>query len=162
MHPELAGTRGGIYLESMSDLSFRISATARGSGPSREGAISVDGLSVPFASPSSMGGSGAGTSPETLLLSAVTACYSLTLLAILKKRQLPITELRVATEGIVSGHPRELKYEKVIVNPVFAGAPAGQIEQYRSAAIEAHDRCFIGQTVSRGGVAYEVGRVEVA
>jgi organic hydroperoxide reductase OsmC/OhrA len=109
-----------------------------------------------------MGGSGNGASPETLLMSAVTACYCLTLLAILRKKELPVTELRVATEGIVSGHPRALKYEKVIVSPVFAGGDPARRDQYSGAAVEAHDTCFIGQTVAAAGVSYEVGSVDVA
>jgi peroxiredoxin-like protein len=143
----------------MADLSFFIDATAKGSGKDREGVISVDGQSVRFSAPASMGGKGAGASPETLLISAVTACYSLTLLALLQKRKLPCTEIGVRTEGTVTGFPQHDTYSRVVVNPVFKGGDASRREEYRALAVEARDRCFIGQTVHLGGVAYEVGEV---
>ena len=58
---------------------------------------------VPYSAPGSMGGKGVGASPETLLISAVTACYSLTLLAYLQKRRLPYREIEVKTEGMSPG-----------------------------------------------------------
>jgi hypothetical protein len=48
------------------------------------------------------------------------------------------------------------------VNPVFRGGDGGRAGEYRAAAEEAHDRCFIGQTVAAGGAACEVGTVDVA
>lgn len=146
----------------MPDLDFFIDATIRGAGKDREGVISVDGHSLPFSVPASMGGKGVGASPETLLISAVTACYSLTLLAYLKKRGLPYSEVSVKTQGVVTGFPQHDTYARVVVNPVFHGGDAGRQEDYRAAAVEARDHCFIGQTVAAGGVAYEVGSVSVS
>ena len=143
----------------MPDLDFFIEATARGTGKDREGHISVDGHSVRFSAPASLGGKGVGASPETLLISAVTACYSLTLLAYLQKRTLPCTELSVKTKGVVTGFPKHDTYARIVVSPVFHGGDAAQEEKYRAAAIEARDHCFIGQTVAAGGVAYDVGSV---
>jgi len=146
----------------MPDLNFFIEATARGTGKDREGVISVDGHSVRFSAPSSMGGKGVGASPETLLISAVTACYSLTLLAYLQKRSLPCVELAVKTQGVVTGFPQHDTYARIVVSPVFHGGDAGRQEDYRSVAVEARDHCFIGQTVAAGGVAYDVGPVAFA
>lgn len=145
----------------MADLSFFIKATAKGNGKDREGVIAVDGLEVRYSAPGSMGGKGVGASPETLLISAVTACYSLTLLAYLQKRRLPYREIEVKTEGIVTGFPKADTYAKIIVNPVIRGASAAQRQEYQDAAEEARDHCFIGQTVAAGGVAYQVGTVAV-
>ena len=146
----------------MPDLDFFIDATARGSGKDREGIISVDGESVRFSAPASMGGKGVGASPETLLISAVTACYSLTLLAYLQIRRLPCTEPSVKTQGVVTGFPKHDTYARIVVNPVFHGGDAAQVDKYRAAAVEARDHCFIGQTVAAGGAIYEVGTVAVA
>ncbi len=146
----------------MADLSFFIDATARGTGKDREGVISVDGHSVRFSAPASMGGKGAGASPETLLISAVTACYSLTLLAYLQKRRLPYSEIAVRTEGVVTGFPQHDTYARIIVSPVFHGGDAARQEEYRAVAIEARDNCFIGRTVAAGGTAYDVGAVAFA
>jgi organic hydroperoxide reductase OsmC/OhrA len=117
----------------------------------------VDGHAVRFSVPASMGGKGVGASPETLLISAVTACYSLTLLAIARKRDLPCTEVSVRTEGTVAGFPREETSTRIVVNPVFHRGDAARAAVYRAAAAEARDRCFIGQTVAAGRPAYEVG-----
>ncbi len=146
----------------MPDLSFFIDATVRGAGKDREGVISVDGQSVRFSGPASMGGKGVGASPETLLISAVTACYSLTLLAYLQKRRLPYLQVSVRTEGVVSGFPQHDTYARIRVNPVFGGGDAARKDEYQAAAVEARDHCFIGQTVAVGGVAYELGPVSFA
>ena len=98
----------------MADLSFEISATTSGIAREREGIINVDGQQVRYSAPASMGGKGVGASPETLLISAVTACYSLTLLAHLGKRKLPQREISVRTEGIVTGFPQHDTYAKII------------------------------------------------
>jgi len=143
----------------MADLSFFVDATAKGTGKDREGVISVDGHSVRFSTPASMGGKGAGASPETLLISAVTACYSLTLLYYLQKRRLPCTEIAVRTEGVVTGFPQHDKYARIIVNPVFRGGNVAQRNEYQAAAVDARDHCFIGQTVAAGGTSYVVGDV---
>ncbi|HUI71311.1 MAG TPA: OsmC family protein [Spirochaetia bacterium] len=146
----------------MSDLTFFIHATAKGAGKDREGVISVDGHSVRFSAPASMGGKGVGASPETLLISAVTACYSLTLLALLQKHRLPCTEIAVSTDGVVTGFPQHDVYSRVVVSPTYHGADAARSEEYKAAAVEARDRCFIGQTVHVGGVAYDVGEVSLS
>ncbi len=144
------------------DLSFTIHAVIAGVGRDAEGTILVDGERVRYSAPSSMGGKGVGASPETLLISAVTACYSLTLLHHLRKHRLPLVELAIRTQGIVNGHPRHHRFARIIVNPTIRGGDPARDDEYGSAASEARDHCFIGQTVAAGGVAYEVGAVEVA
>jgi organic hydroperoxide reductase OsmC/OhrA len=108
-----------------------------------------------------MGGKGVGASPETLLISSVTACYSLTLLAYLQKRRLPYVDVVVKTEGIVTGFPQHDTYAKIVLNPAIQGGATSRQKEYQDAAEEARDHCFIGQTVAAGGVAYEVGDVTI-
>ncbi len=146
----------------MSDLTFFVDARATGAGKEREGVITVDGHSIRFSVPAAMGGKGAGASPETLLISAVTACYSLTLLAYLQRRHLPCSGIAVRTEGVVSGFPQHDRYARISVSPVFNGGEASRGDEYRAAAVEACDHCFIGQTVATGGVNYRVGSVSFA
>jgi len=145
----------------MADLSFTIDAVVHGTGKDREGTITAGDEMIRYSTPASMGGKGVGASPETLLISAVTACYSLTLLYYLQKKRLAVTELAVKTEGIVSGHPQKHRYARIIVNPTVHGGKRARFEEYRAAAAEARDNCFIGQTVAAGQVAYEVGAVEI-
>ncbi len=145
----------------MADLSFTIDALVHGSGKDREGAITANGETIRYSVPATMGGKGVGMSPETLLLGAVTACYSLTLLYYLQRKRLAVTELAIKTEGIVTGHPQNDRYARIIVNPTVHGGERARLEEYRAAAVEARDNCFIGQTVAAGQVAYEVGTVEI-
>lgn len=146
----------------MRDLSFTIDAVVHGTGKDREGTITAGGEMIRYSAPAAMGGKGVGANPETLLISAVTACYSLTLLYFLQKKRLAVTELAVKTEGIVSGHPQKHRYDKIIVNPTVHGGERARFEEYQTAAAQARDNCFIGQTVAKGQVAYEVGSVKIA
>lgn len=146
----------------MADLEFSMEARVRGFGKDREGRIQVDGQEIHFSSPASMGGKGVGASPETLLLSAVTACYSLTLLAYLQKRRLACESVELQTQGGVTGFPEHLSYAWIKVNPVIHGGAAERQGEYEDAAAKALDHCFIGQTVAAAGVAYELGSVTLA
>lgn len=146
----------------MTDVHFTIDAVVNGTGRELEGMIFAGDEKIRYSAPESMGGKGTGANPETLLISAVTACYSLTLLYLLRKNRLAVSELAVKTEGIVDGHPQKHRYAKIIVNPTIYGGDGSQLKEYRAVATEAHDKCFIGQTVAKGLVAYEVGEVAVA
>ncbi len=145
----------------MPDLTFTISAAVSGHGRDREGVISVDDQRVRYSVPASMGGKGVGASPETLLISAVAACYSLTLLYLLQKKRLPVSEVTVKTDGTVTGFPENDTYARITVNPVVHGGDPRQRAQYEDTAREACASCFIGQTVAHGGPAYQVGAVSL-
>ncbi len=68
------------------DLSFSIDASWTGTGREGRGTIRSGGLEIAYSAPASMGGQGSGTSPEELLMAAVTACYSGTLFRVLQQR----------------------------------------------------------------------------
>lgn len=142
-------------------LAFQIVARARGGPEGNRGLLSVDGHSISYSAPASMGGPGEGASPETLLLAAVSSCYSLTLLAYLAKRRLPHGELELRTRGEVGGYPGELRYLAVEVSPRIEGADAARRSDYENTAAQALSKCFIGQTLARSGLAYRLGAVEL-
>lgn len=144
----------------MADLTFSIEAEWTGTGREGEGTIytgGTGGQSISYSAPSSMGGKGTGTSPEELLISAVTACYSGTLFAILKRSELPVTRIQIRSEGVVSDYPLKAKFSRLIVTPVIYGADASREQDYSQAALSARNRCFIGKTII-GNVSYEVGQ----
>lgn len=145
----------------MTDLDFTIDAVVHGTGKDREGTITAGDEVIHYSAPEEMGGKGVGANPETLLISAVTACYSLTLLYFLQKKRLAVTELAVKAKGIVTGHPQKLRYDRIIVSPTVHGGERARFEEYRTAAAEARDSCFIGQTVAAGQVLYKVGAIAI-
>lgn len=145
----------------MAELSFTSNLTWTGGRLSR-GTIEAGGERVEFSVPASMGGLGAGTNPEELLLSAVGACYTATLSAILEAAQLPVVDIGVRVDGTVSDHPGPAaRVSQVVVNPTFRGADAARRADYENAARKARERCFIGRHLV-AQVDYHVGEVAFA
>ncbi|TAN31692.1 DUF2249 domain-containing protein [bacterium] len=144
----------------MSDLAFNSKLTW--SVESGSGLIEVGGQAVEFSVPASMGGLGAGTNPEELLLSAVGACYTATLSALLAAARLPIASLAVRVEGIVADYPGpKAGFSAIIASPTFTGIEGGRKPEYESAAAKARERCFIGKHLGPQ-VSYRVGEVQFA
>lgn len=142
------------------DLVFRVDVEWSGVGRTGEGTMHLGGRTMTFSAPESMGGKGVGASPEDLLLAAVTACYSGTLMRVLTELQLPAATLAVHTEGIVEDYPAHARYARIVVNPTIRAGDTGRQAEYEAAAKTARDRCFIGKTV-RDTLEYTVGRVSV-
>ena len=143
------------------DLSFQIDARWSGTGRDGHGTIRSGGLEIAYSAPASMGGQGSGTSPEELLMAAVTACYSGTLFRVLQQRELPVGHIDIRTTGLVTGYPRETRFQKIAVHPKVLGGDPERLGDYRAAAETARDRCFIGGTV-RSSLEYVVGEVSVS
>jgi osmotically inducible protein OsmC len=144
----------------MADLSFSIRAEWAGSGREGEGVMETGGEHLRYSAPSSMGGKGVGTSPEELLLAAVTSCYSGTLFRVLERQGLPVERLRIETAGVVEGYPRDPRYGRVTVSPVILGGDPSRTPAYEAAAQQSRDLCFIGKTI-RDYLEYVVGDVAV-
>jgi peroxiredoxin-like protein len=140
----------------MSDLTIR--ADLSYSAADSAGEIAMHSGRYPFSIPADMGGKGKGTNPEELLLSAVAACFTLTLAIVLRIQKLPYTDLQIGAEGLVTGVPRDLEYQRVTVVPTITGTDAPRRADYLAAIEKAHQRCFIGQAL-KGNVEYVVGAV---
>lgn len=145
----------------MSDLLFTSKLRWSG-GRSSSGLIETGGQSLQFSVPASMGGLGAGTSPEDLLSSAVGSCYTSTLAAILESRRLPAASIEVQVNTLVSEYPGpNARVAAITVNPTFVGGELGREPDYETAAHAARQRCFIGRHLAPH-VSYRVGEVEFA
>jgi peroxiredoxin-like protein len=143
----------------MSDITVR--AKLSYSAAESAGEIAMRSGTYAFSIPEDMGGKGKGTNPEELLLSAVAGCFTLTLAIVLRIQKLPYTDLQVGAEGLVTGVPRDLKYQRVTVSPIIAGADAARRGDYLAAVEKAHERCFIGQAL-KGNVEYVVGEMTLS
>jgi peroxiredoxin-like protein len=142
----------------MAELTFTSKLTWSGGRLSR-GLVEAGGEVFGFSVPASMGGLGAGTNPEELLLSAVGSCYTATLAATLEAGHLPAASLKVRVDGRLSDYPgRSARVSTITVNPTFAGVEPGRSADYESAAGKARERCFIGSHLDPQ-VDYRVGDV---
>ena len=144
----------------MAELAFHVSAVWIGTGREGSGTLSMGGQRIAYSAPDTMGGKGEGTSPEELLLAAVTACYSGTLFRLVQRAGLPIARVDLHTDGTVSHYPAAARFSGITVHPTIVGGDADRLEDYRAAAAAARDHCFIGRTV-RDYLEYRVGTVDV-
>lgn len=145
----------------MGDLRYNVKAAWNGAGPTGEGTLTIGDEVLPYSVPADMGGKGKGASPETLLISAVTACYSATLYHFLSKRRLPVSSVAVDTAGFVGNYPSKPRYSRIEVSPTIHGGDPERQADYETATRMAREHCFIGQTVAAGGVSYDLGSVRV-
>lgn len=143
------------------ELTFEISAQWTGIGRQGEGVMELGAGSVPYSAPANMGGKGVGTSPEELLLAAVTSCYSGTLMWVLQQAKLPGIAVAIKTEGQVTEYPQHARFSRITVHPTIKGGDVARQAEYEEACHVARDRCFIGRTV-RDYLEYSVGTVTVA
>lgn len=145
----------------MNDLHFEVELAWSGAGREGAGEIRTDDLTMELSGPAGMGGRGVGTNPEELLVSAVSSCYTATLFGVLRRARLPVQSLQVAATGTVTGYPGHARFARLVVSPTIVGAEIERRSEYERAAMEAHDRCFIGHTLSPE-VSYEVGSVRLS
>jgi peroxiredoxin-like protein len=144
----------------MGELSFNVELRWSGTGRDGAGEIQADGLALELSGPKSMGGRGVGTSPEELLVCAVSSCYTATLFAVLRRVRLPVDSVAVAAIGTVTGFPRQARFATILVSPTILGGAPDRQEEYEASAIFAHERCFIGHSLAPE-VDYKVGSVTV-
>ncbi|WP_088005471.1 OsmC family protein [Indiicoccus explosivorum] len=144
----------------MKDLHFEAQFNWSGTGKDGEGRMTAGQQLLTYSSPADMGGKGTGLSPEDLLISAVSTCYSGTLFRTLTQKKLPAERVSIQSEGIVADFPVKSKFSTLIVNPTVIGGDPSRQKDYEEAAEEARENCFIGKTIA-GNVDYRVGTVRV-
>ena len=101
----------------MTDLSFGVTPGWHGQPADGEGVCIIGIKRLSYSAPAEMGGLGYGANPETLLLSAVGSCYSITLSRIFKNADLPFSRIHVTADGSVIGFPREMQFTTISVHP---------------------------------------------
>ena len=125
-------------------------------GRDGRGELSIDGKTLGFSSPAQLGGPGAGTNPEELLLSAMGACYTTTLGIITAKAQPGIARVAAQLEGVVveeTEPKRRLFFREIRITPhihLKPGAAAPDPTALKAACEKAESACFITQTVKPG------------
>lgn len=102
-------------------------------------------------------GPGGGASPEELLTSAITACYTITFGIIAENRKLPVTDVKTDAVGEVTQDGAQFTYTKVTIRPtitVSADATDDQMKMTEEMAHKADMYCIVTNAVR--------GKVEIA
>ncbi|WP_445500658.1 OsmC family protein [Microvirga sp. G4-2] len=144
----------------MTDRSFRVALGWHGGAADGEGVCISGNKRFGYSACAEAGGLGEGVNPETLLLSAVGSCYSITLSRILTNAGLPFSRVHVTAEGSMTGCPREMRFTTILVDPEIRDADGSRAEEYARAAQRARDCSFIGSVV-RGSLDYRIGEVRL-
>jgi peroxiredoxin-like protein len=121
-------------------------------------ALEKGGQPVSLAVPTEFQGSGAGTSPEELLASAVAGCYAVTLGIVAEHRNVPIAQVDVTATGEVRQDGTKLTYTAITLRPrvqMEAGATEEQARQALDIAHRADKYCVITNAV-RGSIQVSV------
>lgn len=136
----------------MSQHTFHLDATWT-QGRLGEGTIRSGNLQSAISVPGDLGGPGIGTNPEEMLLGAASTCYLITLAAVIDNRKLPLAELKLSSELVVSNEG-SMKVESIVHRPhiaLQAGATPEQVDTAHKAAERAEQACMISKSM-RGNV----------
>ena len=127
-------------------------------GSRNVGSILKPAGNLPYSAPGLTGSGSDGPSPEALLITAVSSCYSITLSNILRAAGLPQTQVLVHADGVIVSNFERTEFSKVTVIPTIRGADVRRRAAYEKAAITARDDCPVGRSI-RGNVPFLVGEV---
>lgn len=122
-------------------------------GRNSQGRISAENLQTQVSIPKEMGGPGVGTNPDEMLIGAAATCYMITLAALIERRNIPLIELKVNSEGVVSVE-KGLKFESIIHKPnvvLGSNVTERQMEQVKRDTELAEQVCMISNAL-RGNV----------
>ncbi|WP_062106494.1 OsmC family protein [Bacillus niameyensis] len=119
------------------------------------GSIKANNIETRIAISQSSGGSGEGTSPKELLVSSAAACYTMTLVAILESRNLPVVQLSMDSE-VTNSKEEELK---IVHHPritLSTDATEEQIQLANRAFMSADKGCAIGKMLKKADVQIDI------
>ncbi|AZV59450.1 OsmC family protein [Peribacillus frigoritolerans] len=119
------------------------------------GKIQTNNLETNIAIPEALGGSGEGAEPKGLLVSSAVACYTMTLVAILEARKLPVAGLTMDSEASNSKEEgfKIIHYPHIILS---ANATEDQIQLANRAIMAADKGCAVGNMLKKADVQIEI------
>jgi peroxiredoxin-like protein len=126
-------------------------------GRDGSGSLELAGAGLALSIPKQLNGPGAGTNPEELMLSALGACFSMTLGLIAARAQPALRRVETEVHGkveMVTQPKRGLRFAEIRFVPhlwLASDQPAPSPEALRKLCEQAEAGCFITQTV-KGGV----------
>ncbi|MBY7142001.1 OsmC family protein [Virgibacillus sp. NKC19-3] len=125
------------------------------------GSMKANYLNTKIAIPESSGGTGEGTDPKELLVTSAAACYTMTLVAMLEARKLPVDQFTMNSEGTNSREEgfQIIHYPYIILS---ANATEKDIQSVNRAFTSADKGCAVGNMLKKADVQIDiVGNVSV-
>jgi len=141
----------------MAEHHFLLKADWHG-GRNSTGFIDAGGLKAEISIPEEMDGPGVGTNPDEMLLGAAATCYLITLAAMLERAKIPVSQLKLESEGIVEVEQGVFTYKKIIHRPkvtLTAEADGKDVEKVGLLSEKAEKSCMISRAV-QGNVEIQV------
>lgn len=118
-------------------------------GRTGQGRIQTNGLHSNISIGAEMSGSGIGTNPDELLISAVASCYLMTLGIGLDAKKYPYKTIKMSSKGIVSDEGG-LHFKEIIHYPniiLERDASETLIKNIKTQAVQAEKDCMIAKAL---------------
>jgi organic hydroperoxide reductase OsmC/OhrA len=115
---------------------------------SRNLMVSVDGLTLPMSSAPGYRGDPSRANPEQLFVAAISACQALTYLFLAAKNGLHVVGYTDDAEGRLGVVDGRMRMARVTLRPHIVLEPGSDETRALELASEAHQSCFIGNSVS--------------
>lgn len=122
------------------------------------GHLEAGGLKTDISIPQAMGGPGAGTNPDEMLLGAAATCYLITLAAMIERAELPLASMSLASEAHVDVTRGIFTYDRIVHRPrvrLQADATPKAHEKLQHLLLKAERACMISKAI-RGNVTVSV------
>jgi organic hydroperoxide reductase OsmC/OhrA len=124
-------------------------------GPITTRSYTRDMLIDPEGKPSILGSAGSRYlgddrryNPEELMLASLAECHLLTYLALTAKAGIQLAGLVVSARGALGNVEGKMRFAWATVSPATVVADAAQLERARSLHAQAHEGCFMSNSVN--------------
>ena len=115
---------------------------------SRDLDVSIDGITLPMSSAPGFGGDALRANPEQLYVAALSACQALTFLFLAARADVSVTGYSDDAVGELAMVDGAFRMATVTLRPHITLEPGVDAGQARALVEKAHQRCFIGNSVS--------------
>ena len=86
--------------------------------------------------------------PEDLMLASLAECHLLTFLALTAKAGIPLSSLVVSARGAIGNVEGKMRFRWATVSPSTVVREASDLERARSLHAQAHEHCFMSNSVN--------------
>jgi organic hydroperoxide reductase OsmC/OhrA len=115
---------------------------------SRDLDVSIGATRLPMSAAVSYRGIASRTSPEQLLVASLSACQALTYLYLAAKNGIPVTEYTDDAEGHLAAVDGKIRMARVTLRPRIRLGEGADAAKAAELIEQAHERCFIANSVS--------------